>query len=71
MKHKEHIQASIALVNWFKSQGIDPADAQCVMSLITARQIVNRCKTAVQMEEALAIIRDLLMVHIGEELIGD
>jgi hypothetical protein len=46
MDHKEQTLAGNALVNWFNSMEVSPADAQAIMSKVMAKIIVGNISGA-------------------------
>lgn len=63
--NREVAQASDALMEWFASQGIQPADAALAMSNLIAQQLVGKTKDVIMLQLAVDNIRTLLMLDIA------
>ena len=68
MDHKEAVAASNALIGWFKSQGIEPADASLIMLGVIAAQLVKNSKDANRLAAAVNNAATILTFEIANEL---
>lgn len=66
MNIEDQTAAGNALINWFKSQDIMPADAGMIMSKVIAGQLVNKSRDARALQEAVTIYQTLLCLDIVE-----
>jgi hypothetical protein len=66
MTKDDQIAAGNALINWFQSQDIMPADAGMIMSQVIARQFVNNTRDILRLEEAVKLQRILLVLDIAD-----
>lgn len=58
--------AVTALIGWFKSQDIDPADAAQVMSLLIAEQLVIQSQADVaKLQQSADMMRKLLLLDMA------
>ena len=65
MESKEHVAAGNALVQWFNSQEIAPADAKAIMSKVIAKLLVAELTGSVTRQQIEAVFDrfDLQLVH--------
>lgn len=68
MNDEDRHNAANALISWFQSQNIKPADGAIVMSSVIAVQLVNKSQNFNDLEEAVEAMRTLLEIDISEEL---
>lgn len=66
MNQVDQTAAGNALINWFKSQDIMPADAGMIMSKVIAGQLVNKSRDMAKLQEAIVIYQAMLTVDIVE-----
>lgn len=65
----ERSQAAAALIAWFKSQDIDPADAAMIMSSVLAEQLVLKAKGDIdKLQIAANGMNKLLILDIADWL---
>lgn len=64
MNQVDQTAAGNALINWFKSQDIMPADAGMIMSKVIAGQLVNKSRDMAKLQEAIVIYQTMLAVDI-------
>jgi len=65
MDTKEHVAAGNALVQWFNSQEIAPADAKAIMSKVLAKLLVAEIGHTATRQQIEAVFDrfDLQLVH--------
>lgn len=68
MTDDETIAASKALVNWFQSQDIMPADAASVMTTTLAASLVSKTRDISSLQDAVNATRDMLVLDIALQL---
>ena len=61
-------QCSDALIEWFKSQGCDPADGSLVMLRLMASQLVAKTTNAVELDVAIKHVMLVLTLNVVEQL---
>lgn len=66
MTKDDHTAASNALIAWFMSQDIMPADAGMIMSKVIADQLVNKSRDLARLQEAILIYQTMLTLDITE-----
>lgn len=59
LSHEEREKARLALINWFKSQDIGPADGSFIMLVLMADQLTER---SLNLDELQTVIRLNAMV---------
>lgn len=64
MNLADHTAAGNALIAWFQSQDIMPADAGMIMSKVIAGQLVNKSRDIRALQEAATIYQTLLYLDI-------
>lgn len=68
MDFADHAAAVEALICWFESQGITPADASSCMIDLIAMQLTLKTKDLNQLQVAANATRDLLVLDIASYL---
>lgn len=63
--NKDHDDAMIALIAWFDSQAIMPADACSIMIRLIANQLTTKTRDINSLQEAVNAARDMLMLDIA------
>jgi len=65
MESKEHVAAGNALVQWFNSQEIAPADAKSILSKVISKLLVADLTGSVTRQQIEAVFDrfDLQLVH--------
>lgn len=66
MAEHNHSAAANALINWFQSQDIMPADAELIMSKVIATQLVSKSRNLDNLHHAVILYRDLLAFDIAD-----
>jgi hypothetical protein len=62
---KDSSAAGDALIDWFKSQGLDPADGSLVMLKLMAAQLVSKTKNVHELERAIGNVKLILTCEIA------
>ena len=70
MDTKQHTEAANALVNWFNTQEIAPADAACIMSKVVAKILVGAVSGphTPDVREAIHTGVDLFTLHLVHDI---
>ncbi len=61
-------QCSDALIEWFKSQGCDPADGSLAMLRLMASQLVAKTTDTAELDVAIRHVMLVLALNIAEQL---
>lgn len=69
MNPSDQTAAGNALIAWFQSQDIMPADAGMIMSRVIASQLVNKSRDPAKLQEAIIIYQTMLTIDIAECLV--
>lgn len=64
----ETYECSDALIEWFKSQGCDPADGSLVMLRLMASQLVAKTTDAVELDTAIKHVMLVLTLNVVDQL---
>lgn len=64
MEKTEIKQAASALMNWFESQDICPADGGLIMSRLIALQLVGKTRDMAELQKAVDIYRLVVLLDI-------
>ena len=65
LSDKEVTQAGEALIQWFISQDITPADGSFVMARVIASQLVHKTTNHKELETAVELFKMLMLVQIA------
>lgn len=65
MTSQETKSAARALMNWFESQDIMPADAASIMTTLMATALVSHTRDITSLQQAANATRDLLVLDIA------
>lgn len=68
MEEHEHNKAADALIDWFKSQDIMPADAGVVMAIVIARCLVEKTRNLEKLQDGIRLHNQLLAVEVASSL---
>ena len=68
MKDKELAQAADALINWFQSQDITPADGGIIMAKVLASALVTKTENVAELSCATESFKLLLLIEIAAYL---
>lgn len=66
MNKHDHVDAANALIAWFQSQDIMPADAGMIMSKVIAGQLVNKSRDTNALQDAVGLYQTLLCLDVAE-----
>jgi hypothetical protein len=65
MTEREIDQAANALVNWFHSQGISPADGCGIMTKLMAAQLVLKTRNEKALQDSINLSAALLTIEVA------
>lgn len=66
MNDVDRWEAAEALMRWFESQDIMPADASSVMTTVMATCLTRKTRDLENLERAVSATRDMLVIDIAE-----
>lgn len=65
MTPEEHEQATSALIAWFESQGILPADAAFIMIKLMAQQLTAKSQDVISLQKAILLNNNILVLEVA------
>jgi len=65
---KEHDEAANALINWFKSQNINPGDASVIMLKLIATQLVAKTTEVDRLVQAISLATKILTTDVASQI---
>lgn len=68
MTEKDYNDASNALIDWFKSQSIKPADGTVIMIKVMATQLVAKSSKLEDLSRAIILTHEILAIEVASEL---
>lgn len=68
MTEQEYEDAGNALINWFKTQGISPANGSIIMFKLIATQLVAKTRELDKLSKAIKTASEVLTIEVADEL---
>ncbi len=66
LSHNEREQARFALIEWFKSQEIGPAEASFIMAGVIADQLTEKTLDVVELQGAINLYKIVIAVEVAD-----